>query len=126
MISVIDATELINRWKDEARERREWDNTPAATALEKCIADLQETLTADQEPLLNLTQASEWSGYSTRQLQRHVEAGKLLNHGRKNAPKFRRGELPVKPGHHLPTAPPSPNVDEIVRSVVNRREVRDE
>ena len=37
------------------------------------------------------------SGYSRRRLRELETEGKLANHGRKGAPRYRRGDLPTKP-----------------------------
>ena len=50
------------------------------------------------EDLLSQTGAAAWSGYSTRQLRALTRSGELPDHGRRNAPRYRRGDLPRKSG----------------------------
>ncbi len=47
---------------------------------------------------LTFTEAAEWSGYTESQLRRHVKDGKV---GQTPEGKFRRRNLPIKPGHHI-------------------------
>lgn len=127
MLSTTEANRLITEWYAAASTQRDtWENAPGAAALEKCASDLEEALQGHDGPLLTLKEAAEWSGYSARHLQRLVKQGKLANHGRKHAPRFRRCELPKKPGHPLTATSPSPNREEIVRSVVSQKEASDE
>ena len=46
------------------------------------------------------------SGYTVDHLQRLVPGGQLENIGRKGRPRIRRGDIPVKPGHRLPSDEP--------------------
>ena len=47
---------------------------------------------------LSFTEAAEWSGYTESQLRRHVNDAKV---GQTPEGKFRRRNLPIKPGHHI-------------------------
>lgn len=53
---------------------------------------------ADPEEALDLRTAADVSGYSADHLTRLVREGRLRNLGRKHSPRFRRGDLPRKPG----------------------------
>ena len=47
--------------------------------------------------LLSPPEAEAVSGYSRRRLRELEAEGKLVNHGKKGAPRYRRGDLPIKP-----------------------------
>jgi hypothetical protein len=72
------------------------------------------------EQLLTLEQASALSGYSRDPLSRMTREGKLVNRGRKGAPRIRRGDLPTKPPLSGTAQPPHVPTEQIVQSVINR------
>lgn len=92
-----------------------------ARALEEAASELEAALAAGNEELLTLADASLASGYSADHLGRLVRDGKLPNHGRPNAPRVRRADLPQKVGA-LPKASISGHIPraEIARAVIKR------
>lgn len=64
------------------------------------------------------------TGYSPAHLGRLVREGKIPNHGRTNAPRVRRGDLPVKalPGGSEPVNPVRYRAEQIVRSIAKPKE----
>lgn len=70
----------------------------ARKLLELAETDMREWWSAP----LNFAEAAEWSGYSEGQLRRHVSEGKV---GQTPEGKFRRRDLPIKPGHHMDIGP---------------------
>lgn len=91
---------LLEVWRQRAEQLREWAGSSAegaAHAYEKAAAELQTAWTDRADELLTLNEASGFSGYSADHLGRLVRDGTLLNHGRKNAPRVRRGDIPIKP-----------------------------
>ena len=83
------------RWRERAEHLHHYGRAEAAAAIWKLAADeLDEALHEQAGKLLNLTDAARHSGYSPDHLGRLVRAGKLTNHGARNAPKIRAGDLP--------------------------------
>ncbi len=74
-----------------------------AAGMRYAIDEIERTLTGGRDRLVGPGEASRISGYSKRQLRRFVAKGRLTNHGRWRSPRYRVGELPLKPGHR--TAP---------------------
>jgi len=54
---------------------------------------------------VTLAEAARLGGYSADHLGRLIHEGTLVNVGRKYAPRIRRADVPVKPGHRLPPPP---------------------
>lgn len=89
--------ELIRRWRHMADGAR--DLAPAvASAYERVATELENEMGANAEQLLTLAQASRESGYTADHLGRLIRAARLANHGRRNAPRVRRGDVPAKHG----------------------------
>lgn len=65
-----------------------------ATIVADFVADLQRIETAETDDLLTLTEAAKECGYNADSLGRMIRENRLTNHGRPNAPRVRRGELP--------------------------------
>ena len=70
---------------------------PAAAAFRRAATDLERALRDAADELLSPAQAAVASGYSKRTLREWEAKGRIANHGRKGAPQYRRGDLPVKP-----------------------------
>lgn len=87
--------EAIRRDADNARRLLD-DKT--ASLLENFCNQIEEGLAQVALHPLTLAEAARESGYSTDQLSRLIREGKLVNVGRKGAPRVRRGDLPKKPG----------------------------
>ena len=99
------AYDIVNRWtkrRDELQKLRA--AVDGAAICEEVLADLDVLQRAEDADLLTLAEAATVSGYCADHLGRLIRAGTLTNHGRKNAPRVRRGELPRKPGY-LPSEP---------------------
>lgn len=75
---------------------------PATQLFDLVVEKLDETTRSDAGELLTLAGAAEVCGYTADHLGTLVRNGKLTNYGRRNAPRVRRDELPIKPGLRLP------------------------
>ncbi len=91
--------ELLARWRTR---RAEWAKmrifVDGQQVAAQVIADLEELDNAS-EGNLTLREASRLGGYSVDRLQHLVAAGEIENVGRKQRPRIRRRDVPVKPGH---------------------------
>lgn len=90
--------ELAERWEREASLLDAYGSTAGAAAARKHAAELLEAVHAIKEEVVTLTEAATASGYSKRRLRELVAEGKLENAGDRGRPRFRRGDLPTKPG----------------------------
>lgn len=91
---------LPDTWRERAADLRRWAAAEgAARALEAAADELEGALRAAADETLTLTQASRESGYSARRLRELIADGTIPQAGRKGAPRIRRGDLPVRPGH---------------------------
>ena len=77
---------------------REHAHEPSALVYDICARELEGALKAEEHEVLTLRQASVLSGYSEEHLGRLVRDGKILNAGRKGAPRVRRCDVPIKKG----------------------------
>lgn len=115
--------ELPAAWRSRAIELRAWAAAEgAAAALEGAAVQLEAALRHADDELLTLTEAAAVSGYSADHLGRLVRDGTIRNAGRPNAPRIRRGDLPVKPSAQLASAAPplyDPQTD--ARTLLSRR-----
>ena len=118
-------SELTEKWTvEEGRYRADEAMVRASLLIQRFLADLQNTELEEPSQLLNLTQASEFCGYSRQHLGRLVRSGQLQNYGRQRAPRVLRPELPKKPGY-LPSSAGREHVSatsrgQVVRSVLGR------
>ncbi len=118
---------LKAKWVAEAdRYRRDDARVAAAKLIERFLSDVDALLAADAEDLLTLTEASTRSGYSRGPLGRLVRQGILPNAGRRNAPRIRASDLPVK-ATGLPADDSAPQFThtsrrQVVRAIVGDRE----
>jgi hypothetical protein len=97
------SNDLVSRWLARADELEPYAPA-AAEAFRRAAAELEAERRANDDPV-TLREASLAGGYSVDHLQRLVAAGTLENIGRKNRPRIRRADIPVKPGRGLPSAP---------------------
>lgn len=114
--------DLPTQWRDRANDLRKWAAADgAATAWEAAATELERTLLERDDEVLTLTAAAQESSYSADHLGRLVREGKIANAGRPNAPRVRRGDLPIKAGD-LPIARGAAHIGraEIARAVINR------
>ena len=90
-----------------AAQRDATSDPDVKAAFSWCIAQY-ETLVAElyghPDDLLNARQSAAFSGYSVNYLARLSRAGQFPNRGRRNRPRYRRGDLPRKGAQrgHLP------------------------
>ncbi len=116
---------LVHRWRSESQQlRHRYGDERMAVLLEVVAAELQDALEVSESKLLTLTQAAQECGYTADHLSRLVRDKKIPNHGRKNAPRIARRDLPRKP-QSLPSEPPAVQIDgaerrQIAQSIVNR------
>ena len=83
-------------WRDRASALQPYAAAAAAAFL-TAADELSAALADSEDALLSLEAAARESGYSSDHLGRLVKSSQLTNHGRKHAPKVRRGDLPRKP-----------------------------
>ena len=97
---------LTAKW---AARRDEWKAlgvaVNGAALADQVIADLREIQASDAD-IVTLAEAHALGGYSVDHLQRLVSNGKIENMGRRGSPRIRRSDVPIRPGHTLPTSPP--------------------
>ena len=84
--------------RKEVENHRRLSDPRAAQVLEDACDRLERTVREADLQHLTLAEAARESGYSADQLSRHIREGRLVNVGRKGAPRLRRGDLPRKPG----------------------------
>lgn len=114
---------LVNEWRTRPANLRRWAGSSAegaASAYELAAAELEAALEQIDNEILTLAEAADASGYTADHLGRLVRGGTIPNAGRPNAPRVRRGDLPLKAGTLPPPAGPI-KVDrtQIARSVIN-------
>lgn len=84
-------------WRDEA-DRLERYAPAAAEAFRTAADELDQAQREQDDELLTLERAATESGYAKRTIREMVADGRIANAGRKNAPRVRRVDLPLKPG----------------------------
>ena len=89
--------ELVERWEAEAETLDRYHDERGAATARLHAAELREAVRTQADEHLSPPEAEAASGYSRRRLRELEAAGKLENHGRKGAPRYRRGDLPTKP-----------------------------
>ena len=112
-------------WRRQAKALRRYGGETPAVVLDRCAADLEDTLRERDETTLSLTQAARESGYSADHLGRLVRDGKIPNAGRPGAPRIARRHLPRKTGAGKPRLAAKPSLREvstgqIVQSVIEK------
>ena len=90
-------------WRRRAKALRRYGVETPATALERCAAELEDTIVERDETTYSLVEASRESGYSADHLGRLVRDGKIPNAGRPGAPRIAHRDLPRKA--HVPAEP---------------------
>jgi hypothetical protein len=93
---------LVQQWRNHASLLRMYHNIHEADSLEDRAAELEAAMRAQDDELVNLTEAARVSGYTADHVGRLVRGGVIQNLGRPNAPRVRRADLPRKllPGRH--------------------------
>lgn len=89
---------LVSRWRDEAGLLRSCGAEPQAVVMERAADQLEAHLRNAAHETVNLTEAAAIGGYEADSIGRMVRQGKIENVGRKNAPRIRRMDVPLKPG----------------------------
>jgi hypothetical protein len=96
----VSLAEVRARWGAERERLRALDaRVSAPRIIDQFLSDLDALEQSSGDELLTLTEAARISGYSRAHLGRLVRDGAISNWGRPGAPKIRRGDLPIKPGH---------------------------
>ena len=110
------------RWLTRRDElRRLHALVDGATLCDELLAELDQIADSGANELLPLHRAAAESGYSVDHLGRLLRDGKLANAGRVNAPRIRRGDLPIKARHAVALdAERSYDPDTDARSLVSR------
>lgn len=91
--------DLIREWRRQAAQY-ERDGIVSAARLLSRVSDELEAIAGGET--VTLAEAARRTGYSADHLRRLVQAGTLVNIGRKHAPRFLARDLPVK-ARRLPT-----------------------
>jgi hypothetical protein len=106
----------------EAKAAAQWDPNTAAIAR-AVLEEARAAWEAWWNTLLKLEEARIWGGYSTSQLRRDIQAGRVLAtpDGR-----IRRRDVPVKPGHRLPLdhEPAPTGTGDWTQQLIERRQLR--
>ena len=88
---------LPDIWRARAQQLQQWGSGKGlARAWELAAIELEQSLRQQQDETLNLKEASRESGYSADHLGELVRQEKIPNVGRRNAPRIRRADLPIK------------------------------
>jgi hypothetical protein len=88
--------ELPAVWRDRAQFLREWGDPNSGRLWCIAAAELDEAMRVLGEESLTLVEAAHVSGFSPDYLGALVRRGEIPNYGRKNAPRVRRADLPIK------------------------------
>ena len=89
--------QLADRWDVEAVTLERYHDARGAATARLHATELREAVRLHAAELLCPAEAEAACGYSRRRLRELEAEGKLRNHGRKGAPRYRRGDLPTKP-----------------------------
>lgn len=98
---------LAREWREEATVLRRRGAPRQAEALESAAEDLERRLPEWRLEPLTVEEAAAESGYSRSQLYALLSEDRLPNAGEPGAPRIRRCDLPLKPGHDA-IEPPTP------------------
>ena len=97
MNSTLELETLPATWRARAQQLKDWGSgEDLARAWELAAIELEQSLRQQQDETLNLKDAARESGYSADHLGELVRQQKIPNVGRKNAPRIRRADLPIK------------------------------
>ncbi len=100
--------DLPTTWRERAAFLQQFGDPTSARLWQLAAVELEATLKAVGDETLTLVEAAALSGYSADHLGHLVRHDKLRNVGRKNAPRIRRADLPIK-SPTRPGRPPRPN-----------------
>jgi hypothetical protein len=87
---------LAARWREEAGLLRGYGASQAAAATELHAREVVEAVKQAENEELTLEEAAAASGYARRTIRQKVSEGEIPNVGRRNAPRVRRGDLPMR------------------------------
>ena len=91
--------ELVTRWQSRRAEyARLGVLLDGAKLADEVLADLADLEAADAEETLTLSDAAKELDMHPDSIGRAIREGRLPNHGRKNAPRVKRGELAALAG----------------------------
>src|SRR6266704_314927 len=96
--------DLPTTWRERAAFLQQFGDPTSARLWQLAAVELEATLKAVGDETLTLVEAAALSGYSADHLGHLVRHGQLRNVGRKNAPRIRRADLPIR----SPTKPGRP------------------
>ena len=86
--------ELRARWQNARDLYQELGPEGHSRLVEAFLRDIEQLEAGEQDKILTLAEASEYSGYSTEHVGRLIRNGKIPNAGRPGAPRVRAGDLP--------------------------------
>ena len=114
-------TDLPPRWTARAAEMRFLGQASIAALIEALLGEFEKELAADATEPLTIARAAVVSGYSEDHLRLLVRNEQIPNAGRPNAPRIRRADVPIKPGHKSGNAHPKllDLKEQIARCVAN-------
>ena len=110
---------LPANWRRHAKALRRYASESPAVALERCAAELEDTLRKRDETTFSLVEAARESGYTATHLGRLVRDGRIPNAGRPGAPRIARKDLPRK----AQTPPESPLAEEPRRGELSNAQI---
>lgn len=96
-------TELRAKWSQNLAVFSRYGIETPERIVREFLADLESLERASSVEAVTLKEASLIGGYSIDHLQRLVASQQIENVGRKGKPRIRRGDVPTRPGHRLPT-----------------------
>jgi hypothetical protein len=115
---------LPGTWRQRALELRQIaDAEGPARALECAAKELEEWLAKQSDQLLSVSQAATRVGRHPDTIRKAISKGRLINLGRRRAPRVRAGDLEVVFTKHEVAPPRATTYDPIAdaRSLVVRR-----
>ena len=89
-------SKLPAEWRRRAKFLDDFGDPNTARLWNLAAAELDQALEAFGEQTLTLVEAAAVSGYSSDHIGSLIRSGTLTNHGRPNAPRVRRADLPIK------------------------------
>jgi hypothetical protein len=101
---VVNPVGLLSQWRERAAFLEQYGDPTSARLWRLAALELDAALKALGDETLTLVEAAALSGYSADHLGHLIRHGQLRNCGRKNAPRVRRADLPIK----SPTKPGRP------------------
>ena len=90
---------LAEHWRQEAETFRRYGDERGTQVCELHADELEAAVGAARLEAVTLNEARELGGYSYDRLWHLVKDGTLADVGESDAPRIRRCDVPVKPGH---------------------------